>query len=101
MSRMGDTIRAARVKIGMTEKQLAKKTGNAENFIKEIESGRRIPSDDQARRILKVLGCDNPLSTELDVAAVRAVKAAEFTPAQSGGSPVESSARLKLVFRLK
>ncbi|MBR2938933.1 MAG: TonB family protein, partial [Kiritimatiellae bacterium] len=38
---------------------------------------------------------------ELDVAAVRAVKAAEFTPAQSGGSPVESSARLKLVFRLK
>ena len=38
---------------------------------------------------------------ELDAAAVRAVKAAEFTPAKSGGSPVESSARLKLVFRLK
>ena len=74
MSRMGDTIRTARIKIGMTEKQLAKKTGNAENFIKEIESGRRIPSDDQARRILKVLGCDNPLSTELDVAAEPEVK---------------------------
>lgn len=74
MSRMGDTIRAARIKCGMTEKQLAKKTGNAENFIKEIESGRRIPSDDQARRILKALGATDNVSTELDVAAEPEVK---------------------------
>lgn len=48
---MGDTIRAQRVKYGMTEKQLAKKTGCAESFIKDVESGRRIPSDDVARRL--------------------------------------------------
>lgn len=74
MSRLGDTIRAARIKCAMTEKQLAKKTGNAESFIKDIESGKRIPSDDQARRLLKALGAANPVSTELEVAAEPEVK---------------------------
>lgn len=39
--------------------------------------------------------------SELDEAAVRAVRTARFTPAKSGGSPVASTARLKLYFRLK
>ena len=39
--------------------------------------------------------------SELDEAAVRAVRTARFTPAKSGGSPVASTARLKLDFRLK
>ncbi len=68
MSRMGDTIRASRVKYGLTEKQLAKKTGVAESFIKEVEAGRRIPSDDQARRMLKACGVADTLSTETDTA---------------------------------
>ena len=69
MSRLGETIRAARVKCGMTPKALAKKCGVAESFINEVEQGRRIVSDDQAQRILKVLGVKNPISTELEVAA--------------------------------
>ena len=69
MSRMGDTIRAQRVKYGMTEKQLAKKTGCAESFIKDVESGRRIPSDDVARRLLKAMGVTDAPGTELDAAA--------------------------------
>lgn len=71
---MGDTIRAARVKYGMTEKQLAKKCGMAENFVKEIESGRRIPSDDQAKRLLKAMGEVSMVSTELEAAAEPEVK---------------------------
>ncbi len=74
MSRLGDTIRTARLKAKMTEKALGKKCGMAENVIKDIESGRRIVSDDQAQRILKVLGVANPVSTELDVAAEPEVK---------------------------
>ena len=74
MSRMGDTIRAARLKAKMTEKQLGRKCGLAENVVKDIESGRRIPSDDQAHRMLKVLGASDPISTELDVAAEPEVK---------------------------
>jgi len=39
--------------------------------------------------------------TELDAAAVRAVRAAKFTPAKQGGRPVSSTARLSIAFRLK
>ena len=69
MSRLGETIRSARLKAKMTEKQLGKKCGFSESFVKEIESGRRIVSDEQAQRILKQLGVANPVSTELEVAA--------------------------------
>ena len=74
MSRLGETIRAARVAAGMTEKQLGRKCGMAETVIKSIEAGTRIASDDQARQILKILGKDNPVSTELEVAAEPEVK---------------------------
>jgi len=74
MSRLGDTIKSARLKARMTEKALGKKCGLAESFIKDVESGRKIVSDDQAQRILKVLGVANPVSTELEVAAEPAVK---------------------------
>lgn len=69
MSRLGETIRAARVKIKMSEKALAKKCGMSESVIKDIEMGTRIVSDEQAQRILKILGVTNPISTELEVAA--------------------------------
>ena len=53
MSRLGDAIRKARLQAKMSEKQLGRKCGMAENVIKDIESGRRIIADDQAQRILK------------------------------------------------
>ena len=74
MSRMGDTIRQNRTKYGLTEKQLAKKTGLAESFIKDVEQGKRIPSDDQAKRILKACGVTDSMSPELDTAAEPEVK---------------------------
>ena len=74
MSRLGDTIRNARLKAKLTEKALGKKCGLAESYIKEVESGRKIVSDDQAQRILKVLGAVSPVSTELEVAAEPPVK---------------------------
>ena len=74
MSRLGDTIKNARLKAKMTEKALGKKCGLAESYIKDLEAGRKIVSDDQARRILKVLGVSNPVSTELEVAAEPEVK---------------------------
>ena len=68
MSRLGDTVRAARIKMGMTPKALGKKCGVAESFINDVENGTKILSDDQAQRILKVLGVKDPISTELEVA---------------------------------
>ncbi len=74
MSRLGDAIRKARLNAKMSEKALGRKCGMAESVIKDIESGRRIVSDDQAQRILKLLGAENPVSTELEVAAEPEVK---------------------------
>ena len=74
MSRLGDAIRKARVAAKLSEKQLGRKCGMAESVIKDIESGLRIVSDDQAQRILKLLGADSPVSTELEVAAEPEVK---------------------------
>ena len=74
MSRLGDTIREARVKAKLTEKALGKKCGLAESYIKDVEAGRKIVSDEQAQRILKALGVKNPVSTELEVAAEPEVK---------------------------
>ncbi len=68
MTRLGETIRAARVKAKMTPKALARKCGVSESFVNEVELGRRILSDDQAQRMLKVLGVKDPISNELAVA---------------------------------
>lgn len=76
-SRMGEIIRKARLEKGMTEKQLGKKTGMAENVIREIEAGTRIVSDEQSQRIMKVLGVEGsimPMSTEMDAANEGPVK---------------------------
>ena len=48
---------------------------------------------------VKVVGSSG--FAELDEAAVKAARAAKFTPAKAGGKPVSSVARLPLAFRLK
>jgi transcriptional regulator with XRE-family HTH domain len=68
-SRLGNIIKHARLAAGVSEKQLGKKCGLAENVIRDIEAGRRIASDEQARQILKKLGAEHQLSTELEPAA--------------------------------
>ncbi len=56
MSRLGDLIHLERTRQGMTFKQVARKCGVSEKFLQEVEDGRRIIADDQARRILKAIG---------------------------------------------
>ena len=56
MSRLGDLILLERTRQKLTRKQVAKKCGVSEGYIKDVEEGRRIIQDDQARRILKTLG---------------------------------------------
>jgi len=56
MSRLGDLIRLERTRQGLTFKQVAKKCGVSDTYLMEVESGKRIIADDQARRILKAIG---------------------------------------------
>ena len=74
MSRLGDLIKLERGRRGLSAKQVAKKVGVSESYLLAVEQGTRIIADDQARRILKVLGAQDPVSTELDAAAEPPVK---------------------------
>ena len=56
MSRLGDLLKTERLRRKMTMKQVAKMSGVSESFLKEVEEGKRIIADDQARRILKKIG---------------------------------------------
>lgn len=56
MSRLGDLLHTERLRRKMTLKQVAKVGGVSESFLKDVEEGKRIIADDQARRILKKIG---------------------------------------------
>jgi transcriptional regulator with XRE-family HTH domain len=58
VSRVGDNIKKLRTEAGMSLKQLAKKLGVAENFINEVENGRKVVNEEVINRISKILGKD-------------------------------------------
>lgn len=58
MSRVGEKIKQLRNEAGLSAKQLGKKLGVAENFINEVESGRKVINQNLIDRIGKVLGKD-------------------------------------------
>ncbi len=64
MSRLGDLIHLERTRRGMTAKQVAKLCAVAESYLLDVEAGKRIIADDQARRILKRIGLEQ--QTEAD-----------------------------------
>lgn len=58
MSRVGERIKEARMKSGMTQKVLAKKLGVAEKYINEVEMGRRVVQESFIDKAAKVLNAD-------------------------------------------
>lgn len=58
MSRVGEKIKEARLKNGMSQKALAKKLGVAEKFINEVELGRKIAQESFIEKASKVLKAD-------------------------------------------
>ncbi|MBB6218926.1 transcriptional regulator with XRE-family HTH domain [Anaerosolibacter carboniphilus] len=56
MSRVGEKLKAERLKKGMTPKQLGKKCGVTESFIVDIETGKKIVNEKLLSQISKALG---------------------------------------------
>lgn len=56
MSRLGDLLKLERTRRSMTHKQVARLAGVSDKYLQEVESGKRIIADDQARRILQKMG---------------------------------------------
>ena len=72
MSRLGDLILLERTRQKLTRKQVARKCGVSEGYIKDVEEGRRIIQDDQARRILKTLGTSQRSEAEFSLDEIAA-----------------------------
>lgn len=58
MSRVGENIKQAREKSGMTVKSLAKKLGVAEKYLNEVEMGRKVAPESFIDKAAKVLQAD-------------------------------------------
>lgn len=88
MSRLGDLILLERTRQKLTRKQVAKKCGVSEGYIKDVEEGRRIIQDDQARRILRTLGTSQRSEADFSLDEIAAtVDLSTFAPAKA--APVQ------------
>jgi len=91
MSRLGDLILLERTRQKLTRKQVARKCGVSEGYIKDVEEGRRIIQDDQARRILRTLGTSQRSEADFSLDEIAAtVDLSTFAPAKSTPAPVQS-----------
>ena len=72
MSRLGDLILLERTRQKLTRKQVAKKCGISEGYLNDVEEGRRIIQDDQARRILRTLGTSQRNEAEFSLDEIAA-----------------------------
>lgn len=58
MSRVGEKIKEARTKAGLTQKALGKKLGVSDKFINEVEMGRKVAQEGFIERAAKILNTD-------------------------------------------
>ena len=58
MSRVGQRIKDARLKSGMSQKMLAKKLGVAEKYINDVETGRKVVQESFIDKAAKILNTD-------------------------------------------
>jgi len=93
MSRLGDLLRTERLRRKMTLKQVAKAGGVSEGFLKDVEEGKRIIADDQARRILKKIGLNEQTEqgfTLDDIAATVDLETVKPSTAKSAVTPTKN-----------
>ncbi len=96
MSRLGDLLHTERMRRKMTLKDVARACGVSESFLKDVEEGKRIIADDQARRILKKIGLQEHNEPDFsldDIAAavdLQTVAPAAAKPKETRPKPAET-----------
>ncbi|KPU43650.1 anaerobic benzoate catabolism transcriptional regulator [Oxobacter pfennigii] len=104
MSRIGESVKQARTKKGMTVKQLAKQCGVSETYITDIESGKKVVSDALLKKLTGILGAgiDEPLywdesEDRVDTAAPAAAIREKSIPEKKVIAPEWQSAFLNII----
>ena len=91
MSRLGDLLKTERMRREMTLKQVSRLGGVSERYLKDVEEGKRIIPDDQARRILRKIGLNeqteqgftlDDIAATVDLQTVSAPKRSGIEPHQ-------------------
>jgi len=95
MSRLGDLILLERTRQKLTRKQVARKCGVSEGYIKDVEEGRRIIQDDQARRILRTLGTSSRNEAEFSLDEIAATVDLSTLAPQAAPKPAEKKTEPK------
>lgn len=67
MSRLGNLLRIERTRKKLSLKQVAKLSAVSEKYLADVEAGKRIISDKEARRILDKMGADSPTAAEFSM----------------------------------
>lgn len=67
MSRLGDLLKLERTRRNLTHKQAARLSGVSEKFLQDVENGRRIIADTEARRILSKMGVSHQTEAEFSL----------------------------------
>ena len=100
MSRLGDLLHTERLRRSMTLKQVARLGGVSESYLKDVEEGKRIIADDQARRILKKIGLteQNEAGFTLDDIA-STVDLETVKPSPAAPKPTKRAAENEAVYR--
>ncbi|WP_432403468.1 helix-turn-helix domain-containing protein [Wukongibacter sp. M2B1] len=87
MNRLAVKIKEARLKAGLSEKELAKKCGLSVGYIIQVESGKKIVNESVADKILKALGTKEEFVVEEKV--IEKPKKVKTAPKPQGTIPVE------------
>jgi transcriptional regulator with XRE-family HTH domain len=96
LSRLGELLRTERMRRKMTLRDVARAGGVSEKYLQEVEEGKRIIADEQARRILKKMGLNEhnePDFTMDDIAAavdLHTVAPAAVSPKKKNPEPAEA-----------
>lgn len=93
MSRLGDLLMLERSRQNLTRKQVARKCGVSEGYLKDVEEGRRIIRDDEARRILRTLGTSQRNEAEFSLDEIAATVDLSTLAPQKSEPPKAQSAQ--------
>lgn len=100
MSRLGDLILLERTRQKLSPKQVARKCGISEKYLLEVESGKRIIQDDQARRILRTIGLREQTEADFSLDEIAAtvdlemLKSQDKQPAPVRPAPAPSAVKV-------
>ena len=98
MSRLGDLLRTERMRRKMTLKEVARAGGVSESYLKDVEEGKRIIADDQARRILKKIGLQEHNEPDFSLDDIAATVDLQTVQPQTPAKPKAKPAEAELVY---